>query len=314
MYRGMTGWTTADLAPQTGKRFVITGATGGLGYETALALAGAGGAVLLTGRNPKKGEAALNAIRAVHPNADIAFASCDVASLASVNAFADGLVAEGRAIDVLINNAGIMATPQRELTADGFELQFGTNVAGHYLLTARLLPLLRAAQAPRVVQLASLAHIPGHIYIDDLDADERYHAWERYQQSKLAMLMLALELQRHSDAGHWGITSVAAHPGLASTGLFRNEAASGLFEKFKAVAINLVAQKAAAGAWPSLMAATAAEVKPGGYYGPGGFMEAWGKAAPSRISPRARDEAMARRLWDILADRTGAVWPGRNAA
>lgn len=297
------------MASQTGRFFVVTGATGGLGLETALALAKAGGEVLLTGRNPAKGEAALSHIRAVYPDARIAFGLCDVASLAAVNAFADRLIAEGRPIHVLINNAGVMATPKRELTVDGFELQFGTNVTGHYLLTARLMPLLRAAPDPRVVQLASLAHLPGKIFIDDLDAAKNYHPWTRYQQSKLAMLMFALELQRHSDAGRWGVTSLAAHPGLAATDLFRRGAATNLFERIKAFAIGLVCQSAAAGAWPTLMAATAPDVMPGGYYGPTGFMEAWGKAGPARIGPSARDDAMAERLWNTLAKMTGAIWP-----
>ncbi|MET0365107.1 MAG: SDR family oxidoreductase [Sphingobium sp.] len=305
----MTGWTTADMAPQQGKRFIITGATGGLGLETALALAGAGGEVLLTGRNPAKGEAALATIRAAHPKATIAYADCDVASLAAVHAFADGLIAEGRLIDVLINNAGLMATPRRELTVDGFELQLGTNVVGHYLLTARLLPLLRAAPDPRVVQLASLAHLAGKIFIDDLDAARAYHPWTRYQQSKLAMLMIALELQRHSDAQGWGLTSVAAHPGLAATDLFRRGAATNMFERVKARAINLACQSAAAGAWPTLLAATAPHIEKAGYYGPTGFLEAWGKAGPARIGPAARDKVMAEQLWNRLAKMTGAVWP-----
>lgn len=306
----MPGWTTADMPPQHGRRFVITGATGGLGLETARVLAAAGGTVLLTGRNAEKGAAALAAIRAQTPNAHIDFALCDVASLTAVNAFADGLIARGEPVDVLINNAGVMAVPTLQHTVDGFEMQFGTNVVGHVLLTARLMPLLGLAFAPRVVQLASLAHVQGRIFIDDLDAARGYHPWTRYQQSKLAMLMVALELQRRSDAGGWGITSLAAHPGLASTDLFRQGAATNLFERVKARAIDLVCQSAEAGAWPILMAATAPGVAPGGYYGPTGFMEAWGKAGPARIAGSARDGAMAARLWERLTEMSGATWPG----
>lgn len=305
----MSGWTTADLLPQAGRFFLITGATGGLGLETARALAGAGGEVLLTGRSAEKGARALAAIRSAYPQAKVDFALCDVASLAAVNGFADALLAEGRAVDVLINNAGVMAVPELQRTVDGFEMQFGTNVVGHALLTARLLPLLRTAPAPRVVQLASLAHVQGRIAIDDLNAEREYHPWTRYQQSKLAMLMLALELQRRSDAGGWGITSVAAHPGLASTDLFRRGAATNMVERIKARIIDLACQSAAAGAWPILMAATVTDVVPGGYYGPTGFMEAWGKAGPARIAGRAKDAAMAARLWDALAEMSGAVWP-----
>lgn len=305
----MSGWTTADLAPQAGKRFVITGATGGLGLETARAIAGAGGDVLLTGRNAAKGAAALDAIRAQHPHASIDFALCDVASIAAVNDFADALIADGRPVDGLVNNAGVMAVPARKLTVDGFEMQLATNVVGHYLLTARLMPLLRAAAAPRTVQLASLAHLRGRIFIDDLHADREYNAWTRYQQSKLAMLMFAIELHRRSTAGGWGITSVAAHPGLAATGLFDTDKAPSLYKRLRSRAIDMLCQSAAAGAWPQIMAATAPDVAAGGYYGPTGFMEMRGAAGPARITRRAQDPVMAERLWTSLAKMTGAVWP-----
>lgn len=305
----MAGWTAADIRPQTGKRFVITGATGGLGLETALILAGAGGEVLLTDRDPAKGDKALARIRATYPHTNIRFALCDVASLAAVNAFADAEITAGRPIDVLINNAGVMAVPQRRETADGFEMQLGTNVIGHMLLTARLLPLLRAARAPRIVQLASLAHRRGWIAIDDLNARRRYNPWGSYQQSKLAMLMVAIELQRRGDAGGWGVTSLAAHPGLAATNLFRSGREATLREKLQGALAPILCQSAAAGAWPILMAAAAPEVEPGGYYGPTGLLEAWGKAGPAHISRQARDPAMAARLWDALSEMAGAVWP-----
>lgn len=290
---------------------MVTGATGGLGLETALALVGAGGDVLLTGRNPEKGAAALATIQQAHPGARIAFALCDVASLSSVNRFADEMIAARRPIDVLINNAGIMALPKRELTVDGFEAQFGTNVVGHYLLTARLMPLLQAAPAPRTVQLASLAHLRGRIFLDDLDATRGYNPWTRYQQSKLAMLLFALELQRRSDANGWGITSLAAHPGLASTNLFRRGPEESLYARLRTSVIDLFCQSGAAGAWPTLMAATAPDVKPSGYYGPTGFMETRGKAGPARIGSSARDDVLAAQLWDRLADTSGADWPNR---
>lgn len=305
----MRQWTAADIAPQTGKRFVITGATGGLGLETALVLAGAGGEVLLTGRNADKGAAALDRIRAAHPAASVGFALCDVASLAAVNAFADAQIAEGRPVDVLINNAGIMALPRRHETVDGFERQWGTNVVGHFLLTARLLPLLRAAPAPRTVQLASIAHRGGRIALDDLNYRRSYRAWPVYQQSKLAMLMFALELQRRSDAGNWGVTSVAAHPGVAASNLGESITDSALGRRIVRALTPLLAQSTAAGAWPIELAATAPDVAPGGYYGPTGFMEARGKAGPASIRPHARDAAVAARLWEALTDATGAVWP-----
>lgn len=307
----MAGWTVADMPAQTGKYFVITGATGGLGFETALALAGADGEVLLTGRDPGRGAAAVERIRAAHPDANVRFALCDVASLASVNAFADALIAEGRPIDVLINNAGVVAVPRREVTVDGFELQLGTNVIGHFLLTARLLPLLRASPAPRTVQLASLAHRNGRLFINDLNAEERYHPWQRYQQSKLAMLMFALELQRRSNAQGWGLTSVAAHPGFAWTGLLRNESNRGLQKILKAMLIRPFCQSARKGAWPILMAATDPDVERGGYYGPTGFLEARGKAGKAQIGARAHNPALAARLWRTLARMSGAEWPSK---
>lgn len=309
----MTGWTTADLLPQTGKSFVITGATSGIGLETAKALAGAGGAVLLTGRNQAKGVTALATIRAAHPDAQIAFARCDVADLSSVNKFADGMLAHGRPFDALINNAGIMAPPQRIETVDGFEGQLGTNVIGHYLLTARILPLLQATPAPRIVHLASLAHLRGRIFLDDLNAERSYNPWARYQQSKLAMLLFAQALQRHSDAGGWGIASVAAHPGLAATNLFRRGPEESLYARLRTGVIDLLCQDGAAGAWPVLMAATAPDVQGGGYYGPTGFLEIRGKAGPARIGSNARDPVLGERLWEALLDMSNTRWPTSSA-
>jgi NAD(P)-dependent dehydrogenase (short-subunit alcohol dehydrogenase family) len=169
--------------------------------------------------------------------------------------------------------------------------------------------LLRAAPAPRVVQLASLAHLAGRIFIDDINADRDYNPWNRYQMSKLAMLMFAIELQRHSTAGGWGVLSVASHPGLASTDLFRTGDNPTLYHRLRTAVISLFCQSAAAGAWPSVMAAAAPDVVPGGYYGPTGFMEAWGQAGPARIARHANDPVMGERLWNTLAKMTGAVWP-----
>jgi len=296
------GWTSDQLAPQTGKRFLITGATSGLGYETAIALAGVGGDVLLTGRNAQKGEA-------VHPSASIAFALCDVSSLASVRAFAQGQIADGRPIDALVNNAGVMALPKREETVDGLEMLWGTNVAGHFLLTSLLLPLLRAAPAPRTVQLSSHAHRTGKINLDDLGLRDGYTQWRAYAQSKLAMLIFAIELQRRSDAGGWGLTSMAAHPGLAITNILLAGREPTAFERFTQKLSAGMVQTAAAGAWPQLRAAAGDSVEPAAYYGPGGLMEFSGRAKKARIAKRAKDPVMATRLWDALVAMTGATWP-----
>src|SRR5258708_24820607 len=218
----MTGWSTVDIPPLNGKTAVITGATGGLGYETALALAGAGAQVVLTGRNDTKGRDALQTIRARVANARIVYENLDLASLASVADFGKRFASAHASLDLLINNAGVMALPQRQVTADGFEMQFGTNYLGHYALTAHLLPWLRRGHQPRVVSLSSLVHRWGAIDFDDLQGSRSYAPHQAYGQSKLAMLMFALELQRRSDAAGWGLMSNAAHPGYARTDLIAN--------------------------------------------------------------------------------------------
>ena len=226
----MSDWTIADIPPQNGKTAVITGATGGLGYETALALAGAGATVVLTGRSDAKGRdgAASGSARNFPRPASATKRSIwpvwlrwPISPRASPPLTAS--------LDLLINNAGVMALPARQTTVDGFEMQLGTNYLGHYALTARLLPLLRRGHQPRVVNLSSLAHRSGAINFDDLQSARSYTPWKAYCQSKLAMLMFALELQRRSDAAGWGLMSNAAHPGYARTDLIANgPGASGL--------------------------------------------------------------------------------------
>ena len=187
----MARWTRADIPSQGGKLAIVTGATGGLGYETALTLAKAGAEVVLTGRSDDKGRSALDKISREVPGANVSYQSLDLANLASVADFAGRMQSRG-ALDILINNAGVMALPRRETTTDGFEMQFGTNYLGHFALTARLLPLLRQASAPRVVSLSSLAHRTGMIDFSDLQGERFYLPWKAYGQSKLAMLLFAL--------------------------------------------------------------------------------------------------------------------------
>jgi len=200
----MTDWTIADIPPQSGRTAVISGATGGLGYDTARARAGAGATVVLTGRNDAKGRHAIEKIRGQFPNAKISYETLDLASLASVADFATRFAAAHASLDLLINNAAVMSLPKRQTTADGFEMQFGTNYLGHYALTAHLLPWLRRGYRPRVVNLSSLAHRSGRIDFDDLQGARAYSPWKAYCQSKLAMLMFAFELQRRSNALGWG--------------------------------------------------------------------------------------------------------------
>lgn len=311
----MTDWTTADIPSLGGKTAVVTGATGGLGYETAMALAGAGAIVILTGRNDAKGLRAIDGICERFPNALIAYEHLDLASLSSVADFARRFAASHEQLDLLVNNAGVMALPKREQTENGFEMQFGTNYLGHYALTARLLPQLRRTRAPRVVNLSSLAHRSGAINFDDLQSQRSYRPWRAYCQSKLAMLMFSLELQRRSLAAGWGVTSVAAHPGYARTDLIPNGPGTktltwqvgGLLQPF-------ISQSAAEGAWPTLFAATSPAAEPGGYYGPNGFYELKGAPRPAKIMPRASDFAVAAMLWDVSATLTGVSFDEIAAA
>jgi NAD(P)-dependent dehydrogenase (short-subunit alcohol dehydrogenase family) len=311
----MTEWTTADIPPLSSKTAVITGATGGLGYETALALAGAGAMVVLTGRNEAKGRDALQAIRGKFPSARIAYENLDLANLASVAEFAARFVAAYTSLDLLINNAGVMALPNRQTTVDGFEMQFGTNYLGHYALTAHLLPRLRRGHQPRVVNLSSLAHRSGAINFDDLQSTRSYVPWKAYGQSKLAMLMFALELQRRSDAAGWGVMSNAAHPGYARTDLIANgPGASGLLWQLNKSLQPFISHSAAEGALPTLFAATSLEAKPSGYYGPNWLYELKGPPVPAKIMPWAKDPAVAARLWDVSAALTGVSFDQFAAA
>jgi NAD(P)-dependent dehydrogenase (short-subunit alcohol dehydrogenase family) len=309
----MNPWSVADIPPQNGKLAVVTGATGGLGFETALALSRAGADVLVTGRNAEKGRVAIEQIKRAVPSAKVRFAMLDLASLASIRAFAASMLANGRPLDLLINNAGVMDLPTRRLTEDGFELQFGTNHLSHFALTALLLPLLRKAQAPRVVNVSSLAHRGGKIDFSNLQAERKYNSWAAYQQSKLANLLFTFELQRRSDAYGWGLMSNAAHPGYARTELIPNGPGTGGLKGIGMKVLgSFMSHSAAAGALPTLFAATSPEAAPNGYYGPNGFYELKGPVAPAKVFPQAKDEAVARKLWEISEQLTGVKWPAKD--
>jgi NAD(P)-dependent dehydrogenase (short-subunit alcohol dehydrogenase family) len=286
-----------EIPSQLGRTAVVTGATGGLGYETALALAKAGSEVILTGRDDRKGQSAIEKISREVTGAKLSYEHLDLASLVSVADFAQRMHAR-HSLDLLINNAGVMALPRRQTTADGFEMQFGTNHLGHFALTARLMSLLRRAGEPRVVSVSSLAHRTGFIDFADLQGARLYSPWKAYGQSKLATLMFALELQRRSDAAGWNLTSNAAHPGFARTKLFAS-GPGGLLSLATDFAAPLFGHSAADGARPILFAATNPNAKPGAYYGPGGIGELRGAPVPALIMPQARDAAAAARLWDV---------------
>jgi NAD(P)-dependent dehydrogenase (short-subunit alcohol dehydrogenase family) len=300
----VTGSTQAEIPSQLGRTAVVTGATRGLGYETALALARAGSEVILAGRDERKGRSALEKIGGEATAAKLSYEHLDLASLASVADFARRMHAR-HSLDLLINNAGVMALPRRQTTADGFEMQFGTNYIGHFALTARLMPLLRRANRPRVVSVSSLAHRTGFIDFNDLQGARLYSPWKAYGQSKLACLMFALELQRRSDAAGWNLTSNAAHPGFSRTNLFAS-GPGGLISFATDLAAPFFGHSAADGARPILFAATSPEAKPGKYYGPGGIGELRGTPAPALIMPQARDATAGARLWDVSEKLTGS--------
>ena len=302
----MTTWDIRNIPNQIGKLAIVTGATGGLGLETALGLAGAGAEVVLAGRNPAKGRIAEDLIRAAHKDAQVRFEAVDLASLASVTNFTDRM--RGRPIDILVNNAGVMALPKRETTPDGFETQFATNYLSHFALTARLAPQLKAAHA-RVVQLSSIAHRSGAIRLADLQHAQGYKSFPVYSQAKLAVLMFALELDRRSKANGWNLTSVAAHPGLARTDLIANgPGANVILGNVMPLVMRLLGHSAAAGALPTLMAATMPGVDGGQYFGPQGWKELKGAPGPAKIEPQARSADVAAKLWDASERLTGVTF------
>lgn len=316
-----TPWTVAAIPLQIGRRVLITGANSGIGWPTALWLARRGADVMLACRDQAKGEAAVSKLLDEAPGAHISLELLDLASLDSVRALAQRELERGLPLDLLINNAGVMTPPRRLETKDGFELQFGTNVLGHFALTGLLMPALERAAAkatseetrPRVVMVASIAHKRGKLKFDDLQAKQNYSPMESYQQSKLADLMLALELERRLQAKSSAILSVAAHPGVAQTNLFITGGYSGFeLTMRKAVGhlIGTLLNSETEGAYPTLYAATSPEVTGGGYYGPQGFQEArGGDAGPAKIAPQALDQAAAARLWSVCEDLTGVRFP-----
>lgn len=307
----MTNWTIANIPDQTGKLAVVTGSNSGTGFETALVLAQKGAEVVVAARNARKAEDAIARIRNAIPSAKVRFEALDLSRQRSVTAFTERMLADGRPIDILVNNAGVMMLPMREVTEDGFEMQLATNYLGHFALTARLLPLLRAGKA-RVVQLSSIAHRRGQIRLDDLNWTHGYEPWPVYGQSKLAMLMFGLELDRRSAANGWGLTSVVAHPGYARTGLIENGplvrspiARAGLRYIFRPLIEPFVSHSAADGALPILMAATDPTVRGGAYLGATQLNELKGPPGPAKAEPQALDADVAARLWTASEQMTG---------
>ncbi len=307
------GWTADDVPPQKGRVAIVTGANSGLGFETAKVLAARGARVVLACRSPARAEGALASLRAAYAGAEVEAAALDLADLASVRAFARQIRSKYESVDLLVNNAGLMAVPAAR-TADGFEMQFGTNHLGHFALTGALLGGLERAAGGRVVNVSSSMHRAGRMNFDDLMFEaRRYDRWGAYSQSKLANLLFTSELARRLAAKGSPIVAVAAHPGYSATNLQGKGAELG-GPKAEGFAMRignaLVAQSAAAGAWPQLRAATDPAARPNDYYGPGGLFEARGPAVKVGMSAAARDAEAARRLWQASARLTGEDYGG----
>jgi NAD(P)-dependent dehydrogenase (short-subunit alcohol dehydrogenase family) len=305
-----TRWTAADIPSQAGKLAILTGSTSGIGYQVALALTGAGAHVVIAARNEKKGEDAIAAIRRTHAHADLTFRLVDTARLTSVRAFATGWEEEGRPIDILVLNAGIASVPQREETEDGFERQLATNYLGHFALTGLLLPRVKTVYGSRIVQVASIAHRRAQLHFEDVQLKSSYDPGVAYNQSKLAILMFGLELDRRLRAAQSQPRSIPAHPGMAVTDVFRRGERAGTFQQVLGKAVfRIVGQSAAQGALPILFAATSADAEGGIYYGPDGFREIRGHPTVAKIAPHALDRHAAKRLWSMSEELTGVRYP-----
>ena len=297
---------------QTGKRVIVTGANSGTGQEAARRLAEAGAHVIMAVRTVAKGDQARAGILARHPGASLEVRRVNLADLASVREFSDGLLDDATPVDLLVNNAGVMAPPARMTTADGFELQFGSNFLGPFALTLRLLPVVLAAPAPRVVTMSSGIANFGRIHFDDLEWERRYSANFAYAQSKLADLMMSLRLAAIAAERDWNLMSNAAHPGFTRTNLQTAGASLGR-DKPKRTMFNslhfLPSQEVGPGTEPLLYAATSPSAVSGGYYGPGRMMGLVGPTTFVRPPRRARDTAAAARLWTEAERLTGVRLP-----
>ncbi len=304
----MSDWTTDDIPDQSGRTVLITGANSGIGLEAAKALVDRGAHVVLACRSALKADAAVALIEADDPPGTTEILEMDLADLDSVEHAATAFLASHDRLDVLVNNAGLMAIPKR-LTPQGVEMQFGVNHLGHFALTGHLLDVLaqtgEEGEPARVVTISSQGHRPGQIDFDNLDASRSYNPWTAYFRSKLANLLFARELGRRSEMAELPIMSVAAHPGASSTNL-GNEPAGDIFSRmlglFQPVFERFVAQSAAMGALPTLRAASDPTVVDGDYFGPSGFNESKGHPVRVDMSKRAEDDELASRLWDVSVE------------
>lgn len=300
-------WTEANIPELTGKTVVVTGANSGLGLETTRLLAGRGAHVIMACRTTAKAEAALREVQDQIPKASLEFIRLDLSELASIRAFGEAVSGAHGKLDALINNAGVMAIPRRE-TADGFEMQLGTNHLGHFALTAVLMPLLMTTPAARVVTVSSLMHRVGSMRFDDLHGRRSYDKWRAYNQSKLANLLFCYELDRRLRVVDADVCSVAAHPGYSATnlqGVGPQLSGSKLAERFYAFTNKVAAQPAHMGAMPSVFAAVGEPVSGGGFYGPEGLGQVRGYPVRVESSRASHDEVAAQRLWMMSIEATG---------
>lgn len=302
-------WSARDMPSLAGRTVLVTGGTSGMGYEDALAVARAGADVIIAARNPERGQASIANIRQAVPNANVTFEAVDLANLESVRGLASRLRERLPKLDVLINNAAIMAPPTRSESADGYEMQFATNYLGHFALTGLLLPLLQNSDDARVVSLSSIAAGRGTLNLDDLQAERQYDPYATYAQSKLAVLVWGVDLQRRSEASNWGLRSIVAHPGVAVTELIKR--GPGLDSEFgKQWAQDRdVYHSAAQGALPTLYAATAPDAHGGAYYGPTGDDEKRGPLGFATVPETVNDRALAEALWQVSERLTGVTYP-----
>ncbi|MDS0261650.1 oxidoreductase [Haloarcula sp. S1CR25-12] len=307
----MSGWTADEMPAMDGETVVVTGANSGLGYEGAKAFADAGATVVMACRSAERGEAAATDIRRTVRGGALNVHVCDLADLDSVAAFAEEAIETYDGIDVLCNNAGVMAIPRQE-TADGFEMQLGVNHLGHFALTGQLLSALRASEGEsRIVTQSSQAHTAGEMDFSDLQSERDYGKWSAYGRSKLANLLFAYELQRRLREADADVVSVACHPGYADTDLqFRGprEMGSSVRMGVMKVANAVFGQSAAQGALPMLYAAVSDDVIGGEYVGPGGFLDMRGAPEFQTSNAASQDEADAERLWTVSEELTGVSY------
>ncbi|MEQ1311997.1 oxidoreductase [Acinetobacter sp. XH1639] len=292
-------WTPEQIPSMIGKTVLVTGANSGLGFESARLMAAHGAEVIMACRDQKKGILAVENIKEEYPEAKLVLMSLDLADQQAIKAFVQVFKEKYQKLDILLNNAGLMAPPLSR-TKDGFEIQFGTNHLGHFTLTGLLLDVLERADKPRIVTVSSVAHNFGKIYFNNLNAEKCYFRWAFYGQSKLANLIFSRELHRRLRLTESKIDSIAVHPGYSDTNL-QNASGTAVFNCF-------FAQPQSMGCYPSVFAATSSEAESGGYYGPNGFMEMAGYPAPARVRKLAKDQNLAEQLWQVSEQLTGVCY------